>query len=592
MPASGKTETCSRCGLRHRDEADCPVLRVGQTLAGRYTVVRFVGAGGTSTVFKAQNVSIGRFVALKILHKHLRSHAATVERFAREGRAMSRVRHPGVVDVLDLTTTDDGIPMLVLEYVRARTLAAEIRRSGQIALPRAVDLVGQLLAVLAAVHDRGLVHRDIKPTNLLVGVDARRRDVLKLADFGLAAWLDRATEQGDWRRVRMTPPGKVVATPRYLAPELLRGSDGVDPRVDIYGAGLVMFEMLTGRPAFESEHMDDLADAILHGHPPSVATRVRDVPPGIDEIIARALSRHPGERYPSALTMLDALRPFGAIADVVEAEPTDTQALAPRHSLPAAAYVVASPSRRVSSSPAWYARVPGRSSSPARTPAPSSQSVVRLTPRPSPMAGLVPPSLDLDPMSTESAVADRSRVRGAIVATAIAALRKQFGEPPTEVLLAQLPTGFGELARAHIEPDAWLPGGLTSLLIERADVSLGQGDGTMCITFGRHVAHTLLRPTHAELFDQATPESAVIEAGALWKSYFEAGELRTVSVGRGYARLELRDLPAPRRSTCLAVAGFIEAVTEMAGGRDVEVMIPSCRSHGDAMCTFDVNWMG
>ncbi|MEI8255899.1 MAG: aminotransferase class III-fold pyridoxal phosphate-dependent enzyme, partial [Deltaproteobacteria bacterium] len=410
--------------MRHRDRADCPAQRVGRTVAGRYTIVRLVGTGGTATVFKAQNTAIGRFVALKILHPHLRSHVAAIERFEREGRAMSRVRHQGVVDVLDLTSTDDGLPMLVLEYVRARTLAAEIRRSGPFALARAVDLTGQLLAVLAVVHEQRLVHRDIKPTNLLVGVDTRRRERLKLADFGLAASLDRATEQGDSHRVRMTPPGRVVATPRYLAPELLRGSDGVDPRVDIYGAGLVMFEMLTGRPAFESEHLDDLADAILHGHSPSVAARVRDVPPGIDEIIARALARHPGERFPNAQTMLDALRPFGAVADVIDAEPTDTNVLAPRNSLPAVAYAGALHARRSSGAPALapLSRHPSglpHSSSPPRVPPSVSPGAADAAPGSPGIEAARTLHLDPDPLSTESALADLLAARGSDIAAVI-----------------------------------------------------------------------------------------------------------------------------------------------------------------------------
>ncbi len=588
---------CARCGLRHRDDADCAALRVGRTVAGRYTIVRLVGAGGSATVFKAQNTAIGRFVALKILHPHLRGNAVAVERFEREGRAMSRVRHEGVVDVLDLTSTDDGLPTLVLEYVRARTLASEIRRTGPFALTRAVELTGQLLAVLAAVHERRLVHRDLKPSNLLVGIDARRRERLKLADFGLAVSLDRAMEQGAPPRVRATPPGKVVATPRYLAPELLRGSDGVDPRVDIYGAGLVMYEMLTGRPAFESEHLDDLADAILHGHSPSVAARVRDVPPDIDEIIARALAHHPGERFPNAQAMLDALRPFGAAADVIDVEPTDTNIHVPARSLPAAAYATAR-SQRPSGAPV-FARTPhpqGPGLSPSPTPrTPSSvnpggapHGVTGTPPRDAPRALHVDP----DPASTQAALADLSRVRGGIIATTLAALRQQFGDAAIGALVEGLPTEFRQVARADVDPDAWYPGGLTTLLIERADAALGNGDGTLCVEFGRHVAGTLLPASHEELFQQATPESGAIEAGALWTRYFEVGELRAPAVGRGYARLELRDVPAPRRSTCLAVAGFIEALIEMTGGREVEVMIPTCRAHGDASCTFDVNWMG
>ena len=568
---------CARCGQRHRDESTCPALMVGETLAGRFSVVRLVGAGGTASVFKAQNTSIGRFVALKVLHPHLRGNAAAVERFVREGRAMSRVRHEGVVDVLDLVTLDDGAPMLVLEYVRAQTLASEIIRHGAFALPRAMDLIGQLLAVLSAVHERELVHRDLKPANLLVGIGARGKERLKLADFGFAMSLDRAGDRREASRVRMTPPGRVVATPRYLAPELLRGSDGADVRIDVYGAGLVLFEMLTGHAAFESEHLDDLADAILHARPPSAAARVRELPPEIDAIIARALARHPGERFPNAHTMLDALRPFGASADIVDAEPTDTNALTGPNALPAEAYAAAM--FRVSSDP------------PARSPVP------RATPRNSDPPRLTvvrngrAPRLDADPLSTESALADVSRVRGAIIATTLQALREQFGVTAVEDLLDRLPSALRAAVEPPIDHERWYSGAIMTLTVERADAVLGSGDGSLCIAFGRHVARALLPEAHASLFRDATPESALIEAGSLWKHYFEVGALRVPSVGRGYGKLELRDTVASRRSTCLAVAGFVETLVELAGGREVEMVIPTCRAHGDATCTFDVNWM-
>lgn len=603
----GEDEVCARCGLHHRaEDPNCPAQLIGRTLGGRFHVVRLVGAGGTASVFKAQNVAIGRFVALKVLHPHLRGDTAAVERFVREGRTMSRVRHTGVVDVLDLVTTEDGAPMLVFEYVRARSLSAEIRRSGPMPFARAIDVAGQLLATLAAVHARGFVHRDVKPANILLGVDARQREQVKLADFGLA--VDARSPRGGAARSAVTPPGRVLATPRYLAPELLRGGDSHDLRVDLYSAGLVLYEMLAGRPAYGATDLDELADAILRSRPPSILAARPDLPPEIDAVITHALARRPGERFATAYAFLEALRPFGADSDVIDAEPTDTGLLEvpravvslpfPRSLRPAPS----APSHRHSIFPRPDADDPAtdtylslraaaaanEGSDPEEADGASGpQRIGAVAPG---AVAPIPRARTRTPATEPLPEAPHGRVRGAIPALLVSVLRAHFGDASIDDVIATLPEATRGQYLGPIGADEWVGGVPGATLLEAADGILGRGDGALCIAFGRVAARSLLRKAHGEMLAQATPESALIEAGSLWRHYFEIGELRVPSVGRGYGKLDLRAY-VPRRSTCLSVQGFVEVLLELAGGRDVEVVSPTCRALGDLTCTFDATWM-
>ena len=237
-------------------ELDTPVagpgtLRLGATVAGKYRIKRIVGRGGMGCVYKAQNLSIGRTVAIKVLHAHLADDGITLQRFQREARAAAGVRHRRVVEVLDMGVEPSGEPYIVMEYVRGRSLDALVRPERPISTRRAADICGQVLDGLHAVHAAGVVHRDLKPANVLLTVQQGRPDFVKIFDFGIATFIENAwdaTAAGD-----LTPSGRTMGTPYYSPPEQIRGPSVRDPRVDIYAVGVILYELLTGYRPFRGE---------------------------------------------------------------------------------------------------------------------------------------------------------------------------------------------------------------------------------------------------------------------------------------------------------------------------------------------------
>ncbi|HEU4451249.1 MAG TPA: serine/threonine-protein kinase [Gaiellaceae bacterium] len=256
--------------------------------AGRYVLERELGHGGMSTVHLARDTELGRPVALKLLAGHLAGDDAFRERFLREARLAARLSHPNVVQVFD-TGEEDGRPFIVMECVSGVTLAQELEGRGRLAPAEAVDLALQACGGLAHAHDAGLVHRDVKPGNLLLREDG----VLKIADFGIA----RAVES-----TQLTQAGSVLGTAAYLAPEQAAG-ERVTAAADIYSLGVVVYEALTGRTPFAFESLADLV-ALQQGDGP---VPVRELEPGVpealEEAVMRCLARNPAYRPPSAAAL-------------------------------------------------------------------------------------------------------------------------------------------------------------------------------------------------------------------------------------------------------------------------------------------------
>jgi eukaryotic-like serine/threonine-protein kinase len=257
---------------------------------GRYRVERTLGRGGMAVVFLAYDEELQRRVALKVLAEHLLSDTNFRARFLQESRLASRLAHPNVVRVYDAGETD-GRPFIVMEYVSGDTLADR----GKIAPEAAVALALQACAGLQHAHDAGLIHRDVKPANLLV----REDDVLKIADFGIA----RAVEQ-----TRLTQQGTVLGTAAYLSPEQTAGEE-VTAAADVYSLGAVVYELLTGRPPYAFSSLPELAEKQSAG----LITPVRDlepaVPPAVEAAVMHALARDPSFRPASASELAHELAP-------------------------------------------------------------------------------------------------------------------------------------------------------------------------------------------------------------------------------------------------------------------------------------------
>jgi eukaryotic-like serine/threonine-protein kinase len=268
-------------------------------VAGRYELVRPLGHGAMATVDLAHDVELARPVALKRLAENLARDEDLQRRFLREARLAARLAHPNVVRVFDVGE-DDGRPFIAMEYVEGETLAELLAQRGQLTVTEAAKLGTQICAGLAAVHAAGLVHRDVKPQNLLLRTDG----VLKLGDFGIAAGHEGT---------RLTLAGTVLGTAGYLAPEQARGEQ-VTAAADIYAVGVVLYELLTGEPARTAGSLAELGSEDGF-EPPDLATRVPTAPPELVAAVTACLSFRPEDRPPSAAALARLLAPVASEAE-------------------------------------------------------------------------------------------------------------------------------------------------------------------------------------------------------------------------------------------------------------------------------------
>ncbi|WP_062357938.1 serine/threonine protein kinase [Herbidospora yilanensis] len=267
----------------------------GTTLAGRYRLDQRIGAGGMGEVWRGEDMVLARTVAVKVLLPGRLDDPGFGARFQGEARAMALINHPGVVDVYDYGVTDvpgDGpTAYLVMKFVDGEPLDRLLLRIGRIRPEAVMELIGQAAAAIQAVHDRGIVHRDVKPGNLLVQADG----TLVLTDFGIAR-SDAAS--------RLTDAGMVLGTAAYCAPEQAEG-EPVTPAVDIYALGVVAYECLAGRRPFDGDTPVTIALKHIREQPPPLPA---DIPPHIRHVVERALLKSAAERWPTAAAMSQAAR--------------------------------------------------------------------------------------------------------------------------------------------------------------------------------------------------------------------------------------------------------------------------------------------
>jgi tRNA A-37 threonylcarbamoyl transferase component Bud32/tetratricopeptide (TPR) repeat protein len=284
--------------------------RLQASLTDRYVLEREVGRGGMATVYLARDVKHDRLIAVKVLHPEL---AATLgpERFQREIRVAAQLQHPHILPVYD-SGAGEGILWFTMPYVEGETLRQRLRRDGTLTIAETLRIVGDIARALAYAHRRGVVHRDVKPENVMVG-----EDIVFLADFGIAKPLDPGGDQ------HLTAAGLLVGTPTYMAPELAAADPATDHRADIYALGIVAYELLVGEPPFTNLTLGPLLAAHAIREPEPLARRRADVPPQLAATIARCLRKDPAERWDSADALCSSLRALGAadarsISDVSE----------------------------------------------------------------------------------------------------------------------------------------------------------------------------------------------------------------------------------------------------------------------------------
>jgi serine/threonine-protein kinase len=272
----------------------------GKTLIGKYRIEGRIGQGGMGSVWAAVHARTGRKVAIKFLDERFRSNPNVVERFSREARAASAIRHPGIVEVLDIDHSEDGVPFLVMERLTGETLADRLERRTRLSQAETLDVVRQLLEGLDAAHAHGVVHRDLKPDNIFLVPRAGGGEAVKILDFGIS-------QKDDERVSHLTVEGSVLGTPHYMAPEQALGTTHIDGRADVYALGVVMYECLTGDVPYDAPNYNRLIQVILNETPPPPSTRGVQVDPSIERVLSWALEKKPEARPQSARAMLDEL---------------------------------------------------------------------------------------------------------------------------------------------------------------------------------------------------------------------------------------------------------------------------------------------
>ena len=287
---------------------------IGQLLAGRYELQDVAGSGGMSSVYRARDTVLERTVAIKILHEHYSDDPEYVERFRREARALAQLNHPNIVTVIDRGEYE-GRQFIVFEHVEGENLKELIDREGQLPVDQALALVHQVARGLAFAHEHGVVHRDVKPHNVLIDADG----VAKVTDFGIA----RSVEPADG----LTETGTLLGTSEYIAPEQASGQR-VDERSDQYSLATVLYELLTGSPPFTGDNFMAVAMKHIQEPVPSVRDSRPDVSPRLDAIVSRAMAKRPENRFPTTEAMMAALEAAradtdGALAPALVSPPDD-----------------------------------------------------------------------------------------------------------------------------------------------------------------------------------------------------------------------------------------------------------------------------
>lgn len=343
------------------------MLEPGALLDGKYRVVRPIGVGGIGAVYEAEVVGLGRRVCVKTLQQRYAADATMRARFRREARTAARIQHPHIAPVTDFHDGDQA-PFLVMELVRGQTLHDVIRAAAPMPPPRVQAILTQILDALSAAHAGGVVHRDLKPQNVMLSSTPAVPDFVHLLDFGLAALLDAH------RREQLTQTGQLLGTPGFMAPEQIEAGR-VDPRTDVFAVGVIGYVMLTGRLPFDGASAAERMIAILEHEPTPLATHRPDVDAELAAILGCAMEKRPDRRHATAGAMRGALQRWArrALPAHSAPPPAPTQVDA---ALPAPAPLAPGPQpRHARAFTAQAIAAPRAAPPPTRAPAPTRPSV-------------------------------------------------------------------------------------------------------------------------------------------------------------------------------------------------------------------------
>jgi serine/threonine protein kinase len=304
---------CPHCDEAHEEGVDfCPrtgkpivdiVDRMtGRVIAGKYKLLRAIGQGGMGTIFEAEHTMIGNRVAVKLLHQPFAERREPVQRLYREARATGAVGHPNIIKVHDVGETSDGVPFLVMELLKGESLGERIDREGPQTLGFVFEVGGQLMSALQAAHRAGIIHRDLKSDNVFLLADEGGAIDIKILDFGISKFISPEMEN-----LKLTQTGSVLGTPYYMSPEQASGKKDLDHRMDIYSAGVILYEALVGTIPHTASNYNALLIEILTEDVKPFRWLRPDVPEALERTILKALSREKEDRWRDALDFHDAL---------------------------------------------------------------------------------------------------------------------------------------------------------------------------------------------------------------------------------------------------------------------------------------------
>jgi len=273
---------------------------IGRVLAGSYRLVRKIGEGGMGAVYLAEHTRLRKKVAIKTLHREISANEEAYRRFRREAEITSELGHPHIIEVHDFDHTEDGLPYMVMEYLEGEDLDALLRRQRRLDVEHVVLLVREVASALQAAHEKGVVHRDLKPQNIFLCRFGERTDFPKVLDFGISKI------RGSHSIVTQTQ--SYLGTPFYMAPEQALGRAAeADARTDVFALGAIMYRLLTGRDAFSGDSLPAVMYQIVHGHPDPVHEVSPDVPVPVSEVVRQAMCKDPDHRFESVAQLSQAL---------------------------------------------------------------------------------------------------------------------------------------------------------------------------------------------------------------------------------------------------------------------------------------------
>lgn len=303
---------CPLCGNQFpQDIAACPndgsaLVRqmpdpmIGAMLPRNYRITGRLGRGAMSVVYSGVHEQLNQPVAVKLLKSHLVSDLSTFKRFQQEAKTAGALDHPNIVGILDFGVTDQGVPYLIMELLQGESLSDRLKRVKPVPIQDVISLFSQAADALQYTHERGIIHRDVKPSNILI-VEENGMDVVKIVDFGIAKL--QTMEGGSHAAAELTATGEVFGTPLYVSPEQAMGRT-LDARADIYSLGCVLYEAIAGKPAFSGGTAFDVIRMQISHDPVPIESLRPEIPPSLAMAVAKAMAKDPNERYQSMLGLL------------------------------------------------------------------------------------------------------------------------------------------------------------------------------------------------------------------------------------------------------------------------------------------------